>query len=101
MPMAQLVSLLEVGPATASQLVKTMESRGWLERAFDPQDRRRHIVHSTPSGEAVLAQVQERQRQRMKLVLAEFSAQERAQLVRLAQRLGEVLAKQNVEGSPL
>lgn len=101
MPMGELVLLLEVGPATASQLVRTMESRGWLERSFDPLDRRRHVVHATSSGQEVLLKVQDRQRLRLQRVLEGFTGSERARLVCLAQRLGEVLAKPEMDGPPL
>lgn len=48
-----------VTPATATTLVTTLESRGWVNREHDTDDRRRVVVSLTEGGAAVLARSQQ------------------------------------------
>lgn len=54
-PLSQLVKELGVSKQTAGQLVDTLVLRGYLERAADPDDRRRISVTLTPRGKAAAA----------------------------------------------
>lgn len=94
MPMADLAHLLEVGPATVSQFVSALESRGWLERYLDPEDRRRHLVRATPVGKAVAERTLDGRRLRMERILENLSGEERTQLVSIAQHVAEIVASE-------
>lgn len=89
--MSEIVAFLEAGPATASQLISALESRGWVVRSLDPTDRRRHSVALTPLGEGVLQRARTDRRSRLRRVLERLTGTERAQLVALTRRLAEVV----------
>jgi len=93
LPVSEVALLLEIAPATASQLLTAIEERGWLQRGIVAHDRRRHEVTVTPAGLQVLQQVEERRRARLARLLTELSAQEREQLVGLAERLAGLLSR--------
>lgn len=91
--LSDLAPLLDVSAATASQMVGTLETRGWVGRGFDPADRRRHVIRLTAEGEQVVLRTQDRRRARLMRVLDQLSGEERWELVRLAQRVaGLVMA---------
>jgi len=98
-----LAALQEFGPASQARLgrrtvmdrsdvvaaVNELAARGLVERAPDPDDRRRNVITITPAGTArlhrldgVLADVQDE-------LLAPLSPAERAQLIRLLTRVLE------------
>jgi len=56
--LGEVARIQGVTPATATTLVTTLESRGWVNREHDPDDRRRVVVSLTDSGSAVLASSQ-------------------------------------------
>ncbi len=90
---SELVSLLDISPATASQLLSTMEDRGWLAREILATDRRRHRVALTEAGEETVLQMERRRQERFARLLAGLSTMEREQLVILARRVVEVLSE--------
>jgi DNA-binding MarR family transcriptional regulator len=49
-PLSQIISELRVSKQAAGQLVDTLVTRGYLERAVDPADRRRLTVSLTERG---------------------------------------------------
>ena len=91
-PMADLVQLLEVGRATVSQFVSALESRGWIERGLDPDDRRRHLVRITALGKTVAEESRRGRRLRMERVLERLTDEERAQLVAIAERIADIVS---------
>jgi DNA-binding MarR family transcriptional regulator len=54
-PLGQLVRELRISKQAAGQLVDTLVARGYLERAVDPQDRRRLTITLTERGRAAAA----------------------------------------------
>ncbi|MGE0501259.1 MAG: MarR family winged helix-turn-helix transcriptional regulator [Rhizobiaceae bacterium] len=44
---ARLAELLEIEPISVSRLIDRMEEGGWIERRFDPADRRVRTIHPT------------------------------------------------------
>jgi DNA-binding MarR family transcriptional regulator len=54
-PLGELVRDLGVSKQAAGQLVDTLVLRGYLERAVDPDDRRKLTVALTPRGQAAAA----------------------------------------------
>jgi DNA-binding MarR family transcriptional regulator len=53
--LGQIARIQGVTPATATTLVTTLETRGWVTREHDPDDRRRIVVTLTEGGSHVLA----------------------------------------------
>jgi DNA-binding MarR family transcriptional regulator len=68
-PLRQLVRELQISKQAAGQLVDSLVSRGYLERAVDPQDRRRLNITLTERGRAA-AEIQAAARQRIDTELA-------------------------------
>lgn len=89
--MSELIGLMDVGAATGSQFVRTLELRGWVSRALDAGDRRRHLVQITPNGQEVVKAVQAAQRQRLERVMEHLTVQERGQLVALTRKLAHAV----------
>jgi len=56
--LGQIARIQGVTPATATTLVTTLESRGWVNREHDPDDRRRVVVSLTDCGADVLKRSQ-------------------------------------------
>ena len=53
--LGEIARIQGVTPATATTLVTTLESRGWVTREHDPDDRRRVVVSLTAHGSEVLS----------------------------------------------
>lgn len=54
-PLGQLIKELRISKQAAGQLVDTLVLRGYLERAADPNDRRKLTVRLTDRGRAAAA----------------------------------------------
>ena len=48
---SEVADLLEIEKATAGRLIDRMETKGWLERRADPNDRRVNRLHLTAEAE--------------------------------------------------
>jgi DNA-binding MarR family transcriptional regulator len=53
--LGQIARIQGVTPATVTTLVSTLEGRGWVTRAHDPDDRRKVVVSLTECGLATLS----------------------------------------------
>ncbi len=69
-PLSQLIQELRISKQAAGQLVDALVLRGYLDRAVDPNDRRRLTVTLTDRG-AAAAQVQAQARARVDAELAD------------------------------
>ena len=58
MSVKQLMDFLLLSRQNLTIVLDRMESRGWVERAKDPEDGRARLVRLTPGGEAVWEQMQ-------------------------------------------
>ena len=91
--LGQLIRELRVSKQAAGQLVDTLVLRGYLERATDPDDRRRLTIALTPRGQAAAAaQTQARER-----VDAELQARVGADCVAELRRALGVLCEMGLE----
>ena len=88
-PLSQLVRDLRISKQSAGQLVDALVARGYLQRAEDPQDRRRQIVTLTTRGRAA-AVAQGSASKRIDALLAERVGQ--ANVLRLRQALAALVA---------
>jgi DNA-binding MarR family transcriptional regulator len=83
----ELAARLEIGPATSGQLVDRMTRDGWVERSADPADRRALSVTLTPKAHAALRMLDPRQVALEEDILHDLSADERALLLMLLERI--------------
>ena len=89
-----LAGRLEVGRATAGQLVDRMVQGGWAERWASPDDRRSQIVTATPKARAMLEELAPRQSALEHEILQDLSADERRILLALLERIRARLGRQ-------
>ena len=55
---ARLAELLDVEKMTVTGLIDRMETRGWVERRRDPNDRRAHSLHLLPPARPIVDQLE-------------------------------------------
>ena len=75
-----LAEMLMLDANNCVLLLNELDDAGYVERRRDPQDRRRHIVEITPTGEAALAEGERRLEDLEDEVLGKLSGAERRQL---------------------
>ncbi|ACR31454.1 MarR family winged helix-turn-helix transcriptional regulator [Burkholderia glumae] len=73
---AQLAERSFITPQSANEVVKTMESNGWVTREPDPANRRIVLLLLTPAGKALLKRCNESVDQIERSMLGEMSADE-------------------------
>jgi len=79
--LGQIALIQGVTPATATTVVTTLESRGWVTRRHDSDDRRRILVSLTEGGAHVLEASQRVAESAMVDLLAPLSAEQLARLI--------------------
>lgn len=77
--------------ASMSRCFKSMQARGFIELALDPQDGRARIATLTPAGRAVHDQIRDIAVERERVFMSVLSAAERKALLDLLRRLHENL----------
>lgn len=87
MRQSEIADALRLDRTTVTYLVDDLETRGWVQRATDPDDRRAHAVSATADGERVLEElrplVQAAEQSFLKALSESEQADLRALLVRL------------------
>jgi DNA-binding MarR family transcriptional regulator len=79
----ELATTSGVTQPTASAAVTSLETRGLVARAADPDDRRATLIALTDAGQAILDTAKDRILDRLRLVTAEMSEADAAALGRL------------------
>jgi DNA-binding MarR family transcriptional regulator len=87
MRMSRVSELMSVDMSVSSRHVAHTVEYGWVERLPDPADRRSRILHLTPGGEAMLAELDRRLNVFLARHLAEWSDEDVALLTTLLARL--------------
>lgn len=88
-----LAARLEVGNATASQLVDRMVRGGWVERSPSPGDRRSQIVTVTAKSRSTIRDIEPRQLLLEDEILRDLSPEERRVLFVLLERIRARLSR--------
>ena len=84
---SDLAELMEVTPATISNMVKRMEKAGFVTRRQDAKDERVKRVWLTDFGRSKVDDLQETMQEMEQITFKDFSAEESAQLSRLLQKV--------------
>lgn len=88
-----LAARLEVGSATAGQLVDRMVRGGWVERSPSSSDRRSQIVVSTRKTQEILRDLDPRRAALQEDILQDLSVDERRVLLALLERIRARLSR--------
>ncbi len=83
----RLAELAELDPMTLVRILDRMETDGWVQRRFDPADRRAHTIWLTAAAGTVLEQIWQLIGETRAEMLQGLSGEERAQLVALLERV--------------
>jgi DNA-binding MarR family transcriptional regulator len=84
---ARLADLLQVAPISAGRLLDRMEEGGWIDRQFNPQDRRERQVRMTAKAEKALDAARRVGDAVTAEALSGFTEQEHEQLMSLLKRV--------------
>jgi DNA-binding MarR family transcriptional regulator len=83
--------------STISRQVAALEAAGLVSRTTDATDRRAHLIQVTPAGREVLAHNREKWQVVLRDLMADWTAGERAEFVRLFARFNDALAAREQE----
>lgn len=83
----RLAELSELDPMTLVRILDRMEADGWVQRRFDPSDRRAHTLWLTAKVKPVVDHVWQLIQETRAEMLQGLSAEERALLVTLLERV--------------
>ena len=97
---SELAEMMEVEKASAGRMIDRLEAKGWVERRAQDGDRRVKRVHLTPEAERVHKRIWRIAEVTVDDALANFSAQEGAQLRKLLARVKQNLAAVVDGGAP-
>ena len=92
MSVKELIAFLMLTRQNLSIVLDRLESRGWIERVQDLEDRRSRRIRLTETGQAEWARMLEEIRSFYDVSLAGLSSEELLQLYRLLDRLRDGLA---------
>lgn len=84
---AELSRHLSIPRPTMTLYLKNLQARGFIVRAIDPQDLRRHRLELTASGRDVLARAREHLFGRYRDRLLRLSPEEQTEFARLLEKL--------------
>jgi len=83
----RLAELSDVDPMTLVRILDRIEADGWVQRRFDPTDRRAHTLWLTAEAAPVLEQIWRLIAETRAEMLQGLSSEERTQLVALLERV--------------
>jgi DNA-binding MarR family transcriptional regulator len=89
---------LQLGSATTGQLVDRLVRDGWAQRTPSAADRRALVVHPTGKAEQMLKLLEPRQGPLHDDILRDLTADERAILLDLLERIGRRLSSARATG---
>ncbi|NLA86495.1 MAG: MarR family transcriptional regulator [Clostridiales bacterium] len=88
--LSDIHSHLHVTKPAVSQMLNSLEKRGFILREIDKNDRRKISILLTQKGQAALTQAKEYMDQRMDLMLTRFGTENALQLIALLNILADV-----------
>ena len=79
---SSLAAHMGVTKGATTRLVDGVESRGWLRRVQDQEDRRRFVIALTPDGEAMAERLSQETARIVEVVLGRIPARDRADVIK-------------------
>ncbi len=96
-----LAEMLEVEPITAGRMIDRLQDADLVERRADPGDRRAWLLHPTPHGEDLFAQLRPFALETLELALDGLGPDERASLAAILGRIrGNLSRRTNGDAPP-
>ena len=95
---SELAEYMHVSVPAVSQMLRGMETRGWIRRAMSEEDRRVCYVVLTDDGRKSLRNAAKRISGKMDYMLERLGPEDTEQLLRLFDRLEEILEEDRKEG---
>jgi MarR family transcriptional regulator for hemolysin len=87
MVQTELANLLDIGKVTLGGLIDRLEIGGWIKREIDAGDRRAKRIFLTPKAHGLLREMRSVESVLNRMVLKQFSHEERDQLMDLLARM--------------
>lgn len=87
----QACGVIGMDKASMSRCFKSMQARGFIDIALDPEDGRARIATLTPAGRAIHDQIRDIAMERERVLMSVLTAAERKLLLDLLRRLHENL----------
>ncbi|WP_192498640.1 MarR family winged helix-turn-helix transcriptional regulator [Ornithinimicrobium pratense] len=95
-----LADALGVSTSTMSGIVDRIVAKEWVEREPDATDRRRVLLHPTPEGLTVLADLETPGRRARALLVERLEDSELTELCHLVERLRDIARQIDEAGGP-
>ncbi|HWJ02451.1 MAG TPA: MarR family transcriptional regulator [Verrucomicrobiae bacterium] len=80
---SELSTQLNITSVAVTQLVNSLETKGFVERLNDPADRRVVLVKPTPSGEKLLERAKDRHVEHLRRLVKFLGEQDTKELIRI------------------
>jgi MarR family transcriptional regulator, transcriptional regulator for hemolysin len=93
---ARLAEYLEIEPISIARLIDRMEQAGWVERRFDPADRRARLLFKTEKAKPIFEEVLRVGQETRAEALAGMSAADRERLHELLLRVRGNLSEKGI-----
>jgi DNA-binding MarR family transcriptional regulator len=84
---------LQLSPPTISVGIRRLVKGGWLERRYDPEDRRARPIYLTPKGEEFMARLRAHQTVMFRIFLSGLNDDEQVQLLGLLERAVDAMVE--------
>lgn len=90
---SQIANRARISTPRVANILRSLETKGWITREPDKTDRRRVIVNVTDRGVAALEEKRRLSRRKTGEFLAELGPDDAHELVRLIHRMNEIIEK--------
>lgn len=90
---SQIADRAWISTPRVANILRSLETKGWITREPDKTDRRRVIVNVTDRGVAALEEKRRLSRRKTGEFLAELGSDDAHELVRLVHRMNEIIEK--------
>lgn len=97
----RLAELTELDPMTLVRILDRMQADGWVQRCFDPSDRRAYSLWLTPKAKPVVEHIWQLIHETRAEMLQGLSGEERTALVTLLERVHANLTSLPALSQPL
>jgi DNA-binding MarR family transcriptional regulator len=87
---SELAAAMNTSTARIAMALKSLESKGLIQRRIDKEDRRKVIVSLTQEGNTLVLGDREEMRDRMVRILRELGEEDASEYVRIIERITEI-----------